>query len=125
MADAYIIDAVRTPRGIGKAGKGSLSHFHPGRLLAKVLEQVESRNNLNTEDVDDVVTRLTELPFPPFLEVGMSLDGLRVQRELHASNRSQVYLVEDTESGEQYCMKTPSVNFEDYTRTTQLPLLGI
>ncbi len=55
MADAYIIDAVRTPRGIGKAGKGSLSHFHPGRLLAKVLEQVESRNNLNTEDIDDVV----------------------------------------------------------------------
>ena len=55
MADAYIIDAVRTPRGIGKAGKGSLSHFHPSRLLAKVLEQVESRNNLNTEDVDDVV----------------------------------------------------------------------
>jgi len=55
MADAYIIDAVRTPRGIGKAGKGSLSHFHPGRLLAKVLEQVESRNDLNTEDVDDVV----------------------------------------------------------------------
>ena len=55
MADAYIIDAVRTPRGVGKPGKGSLSHFHPGRLLAKVLEQVESRNNLNTEDVDDVV----------------------------------------------------------------------
>lgn len=55
MTDAYIIDAVRTPRGIGKAGKGSLSHFHSGRLLAKVLEQVQSRNNLNTEDVDDVV----------------------------------------------------------------------
>ncbi len=55
MADAYIIDAVRTPRGIGKAGKGSLSHFHPGRLLAKVLEQVQSRNDLNTEEIDDVV----------------------------------------------------------------------
>jgi acetyl-CoA C-acetyltransferase len=55
MADAYIIDAVRTPRGIGKSGKGSLSHFHPGRLLAKVLEQVQSRNDLNTEEVDDVV----------------------------------------------------------------------
>ena len=55
MADAYIIDAVRTPRGIGKAGKGSLSHFHPSRLLAKVLEQVQSRNDLNTEEVDDVV----------------------------------------------------------------------
>ena len=29
MTDAYIIDAARTPRGIGKLGKGSLSEFHP------------------------------------------------------------------------------------------------
>lgn len=55
MTDAYIIDAVRSPRGIGKPGKGSLSHFHSGRLLAKVLEQLQSRNDLNTEEVDDVI----------------------------------------------------------------------
>ena len=29
MTEAYIIDAARTPRGIGKLGKGSLSEFHP------------------------------------------------------------------------------------------------
>ena len=55
MADCYIIDAARTPRGIGKAGKGALSHFHSGRLLAKVFENIEARNGLNTEDVDDIV----------------------------------------------------------------------
>ena len=32
MTEAYIIDAARTPRGIGKLGKGSLSEFHPGRI---------------------------------------------------------------------------------------------
>ena len=63
--------------------------------------------------IDDVINQLTRLQFPPFLEKGMILDGYRVLRELHASTRSQVYLVEDTTSGEQYCMKTPSVNFED------------
>jgi acetyl-CoA acetyltransferase len=31
MADAYIIDAARTPRGIGKQGKGALAEIHPGR----------------------------------------------------------------------------------------------
>ena len=41
------------------------------------------------------------------------LDGYRILRELHASTRSQVYQVEDIETGEQFCMKTPSVNFED------------
>ncbi len=55
MTDAYIIDAARTPRGIGKAGKGALSDFHSGRLLAKVFEAIGERNNLNTDDVDDVV----------------------------------------------------------------------
>ena len=55
MTDAYIIDAARTPRGIGKAGKGSLSEFHPSRLLAKVFEGIQSRNDLNTKDIDDVV----------------------------------------------------------------------
>jgi len=55
MTDAYIIDAARTPRGIGKAGKGALSEFHPSRLLAKVFEGIAERNDLRTEDIDDVV----------------------------------------------------------------------
>jgi acetyl-CoA C-acetyltransferase len=55
MADCYIIDAARTPRGIGKAGKGALSHFHSGRLLAKVFEAIGERNSLKTEDIDDIV----------------------------------------------------------------------
>ncbi|MBQ76656.1 MAG: acetyl-CoA C-acyltransferase [Gammaproteobacteria bacterium] len=55
MANAYIIDAARTPRGIGKAGKGALSEFHPGRLLAQVFETIEERNSLNTSEIDDVV----------------------------------------------------------------------
>ena len=55
MADAYIIDAARSPRGIGKAGKGSLSEFHPSRLLAKVFEGIAERNDLNTAEIDDVV----------------------------------------------------------------------
>ncbi|RDV06558.1 acetyl-CoA C-acyltransferase [Sphingorhabdus pulchriflava] len=55
MAEAYIIDAVRTPRGIGKPGKGALSHLHPQHLGATVLKALKERNNLDTETVDDVV----------------------------------------------------------------------
>ena len=35
MTDAYIIDAARTPRGIGKAGKGALSEFQPVQTAGK------------------------------------------------------------------------------------------
>ena len=55
MADAYIIDACRTPRGIGKQGKGALAHLHPGHLGRTVLEAIRDRNGIDTADVDDVV----------------------------------------------------------------------
>jgi serine/threonine protein phosphatase PrpC len=63
--------------------------------------------------IDAINRQLTRLPFPPELNVGDELDGYRVASELHTSNRSQVYLVEDLASGERLVMKTPSRNFED------------
>ena len=55
MTEAYIIDAVRTPRGIGKPGKGALSHLHPQHLAATVLKAIKERNKLDTATVDDVI----------------------------------------------------------------------
>ena len=55
MAEAYIIDAVRTPRGIGKVGKGSLAHLHPQILGATVLGAIRDRNGLDTATVDDII----------------------------------------------------------------------
>jgi acetyl-CoA C-acetyltransferase len=55
MAEVYILDAVRTPRGRGKAGKGALSCIHPQQLLAQTLNQLAQRSSLNKADVDDVV----------------------------------------------------------------------
>ncbi|WP_123712862.1 bifunctional protein-serine/threonine kinase/phosphatase [Sinobacterium caligoides] len=66
-------------------------------------------------DANDMYVRLTDLPFPPFLSPGMILDGYRIEREIHASNKSQLYIVTDVETDTRYCMKTPSVNFEDDT----------
>jgi len=43
MVDALIIDACRTPRGIGKAGKGALSGIHPQHLGATVLRALADR----------------------------------------------------------------------------------
>ncbi|MDG2046465.1 MAG: acetyl-CoA C-acetyltransferase [Halioglobus sp.] len=55
MTDAWIIDACRTPRGIGKKGKGALAEQHPQHLGATVLKAIAERNDLNTADVDDVI----------------------------------------------------------------------
>jgi acetyl-CoA C-acetyltransferase len=55
MAEAYIIDAVRTPRGRGKKGKGSLTEIHPQELLAQTLNRLAERGGIDREDVEDVV----------------------------------------------------------------------
>ena len=55
MTEAWIIDACRTPRGIGKAGKGALSSMHPQHLGAAVLKAIAERNKINTAEVDDII----------------------------------------------------------------------
>ncbi len=55
MPEAYIIDACRTPRGIGKVGKGALADLHPQHLAATVLKALAERNHLNTAEVDDIL----------------------------------------------------------------------
>lgn len=54
MADAFVYDAVRTPRGKGKKD-GSLHEVPAVRLGAKVLEALRDRNGLDTAQVDDII----------------------------------------------------------------------
>jgi acetyl-CoA C-acetyltransferase len=52
--EAYIYDAVRTPRGRGKAD-GSLHEVQPVQLLSTVLREIRDRNHLDTSLIDDVI----------------------------------------------------------------------
>jgi acetyl-CoA C-acetyltransferase len=52
--EAYIYDAVRTPRGRGKSD-GSLHEIQPVDLLATVLKAIKDRHNLDTSYIDDVI----------------------------------------------------------------------
>jgi acetyl-CoA C-acetyltransferase len=55
MTEAWIIDTTRTPRGIGRVGKGALADMHPQHLGATVLKALAERNDVNTADVDDII----------------------------------------------------------------------
>ena len=54
MTEAYIFDAVRTPRGKGKKD-GALHSVKPVDLVAGLLKALEKRNALDTSQVDDIV----------------------------------------------------------------------
>ncbi len=54
MSEAFVYDAIRTPRGKGKKD-GSLHEVKPVNLLAGLLTELQKRNDLDTAAVDDVV----------------------------------------------------------------------
>ena len=54
MSEAYIIDAIRTPRGKGKK-EGSLYQVKPITLLTTLLNELKDRHQLDTSKVDDIV----------------------------------------------------------------------
>jgi acetyl-CoA C-acetyltransferase len=68
MAEAYIYDAVRTPRGKGRA-TGALHTIAPIDLATTVLRAIPQRNNFDSALIDDVVLGLVE----PVAEQGGNL----------------------------------------------------
>lgn len=64
---------------------------------------------------DEVLRHQANLPFPPPLAPGMMLDGFRIDAELHASKRTQIYRAFDTVHQRAVILKTPSVLFDDDT----------
>jgi acetyl-CoA C-acetyltransferase len=66
--EAYIYDAIRTPRGKGKAG-GSLYEVKPIDLLCNLLEALKQRNDLDTSRVEDLLIATGE----PVNEQGMNI----------------------------------------------------
>jgi len=75
--------------------------------------QILRIDNLPEKTMNEAGRKLSELPFPPFMEDGTILDGYKIEKCLHVNNRSQVYVVRDVETNERFCMKTPSINFDD------------
>ncbi len=55
MPDAVIVEAVRTPVGIGKPGKGELSGIHPVDLSATVIDALVQRSGIDANAIDDVI----------------------------------------------------------------------
>ncbi|MDP2226965.1 MAG: bifunctional protein-serine/threonine kinase/phosphatase [Moraxellaceae bacterium] len=62
---------------------------------------------------DDSHLQAAQLPLPPDLAPGQTLDGLQVEAELHVSPRSQLYRVHDIHTRRVMVLKMPSRHFED------------
>jgi serine/threonine protein phosphatase PrpC len=77
--------------------------------------QIVRVDSLPWQDIHERVQQLTELPFPPILDVRSNFDGYKIVRNLHGTSRSHVYLAEDneTQSSRPIVIKTPSIDLQD------------
>ncbi len=69
--------------------------------------RVDSLPSIRLSEVQD---KVIELPLPPILEPRMKFDGYTIQRKLHSSSRSHVYLAQDNQTGDLGVIKAPSID---------------
>jgi len=98
MAEAYIYDAVRTPRGKGKQN-GSLHEQTSLQLATQVLQAIRDRNNLDTSKVDDVVMGVLS----PIGEQGGNLPRIAVLNAGYAETVAGIQVERFCASGLEAC----------------------
>ncbi len=113
ITDKRIASLISDTHDLQKAAQSVVQFALDNGSTDNITCQVLRIDTLPVQTANEAHQNLTRLPFPPELESGMILDGYRILREIHASNRTQVYKAEDVKSGQLVVIKTPSVNFED------------
>lgn len=108
MAEAYIVDALRTPTG---KRKGSLSHIHGADLGAHVLKAIVERNGIPADDYEDVVFGCLDAIGPlagniarsSWLAAGLPLHvpGVTIDRQCGSSQQAVHFAAQAVMSGTQ------------------------
>jgi len=108
MAEAYIVDALRTPTG---KRKGSLSHIHGADLGAHVLKALVERNGIPAENYDDVIFGCLDAIGPlagniartSWLAAGLPLHvpGVTIDRQCGSSQQAVHFAAQAVMSGAQ------------------------
>lgn len=108
MAEAYIIDAVRTP--IGRK-KGSLAHLHPADLGAHPIKALVQRTGIDAAAVDDVVWGCCDTIGPQAGDIGrtvwlvaglpMHVPGTTIDRQCGSSQQAVHFAAQGVMSGTQ------------------------
>ncbi len=124
MAQAYIVDALRSPTG---KRKGALSEIHAIDLGAHVLKALVARNNIPAEDYDDVIfgcvdtigSQAGDIARTSWLAAGLPLNvpGTTVDRQCGSSQQAVHFAAQAVMSGMQDVVAVGGVQ-----TMTQIPI---
>jgi serine/threonine protein phosphatase PrpC/predicted Ser/Thr protein kinase len=109
--DAFVAAAIRRHRtDLDAAARAIVEEAYRRGSADNLTAQIVVVDNLPLRDAAETRRHSTDLPLPPLLQARDSIDGYTVQRVLHASHRSHVYLAVDAESRARVLIKAPSVD---------------
>lgn len=124
MAEAYIVDALRSPTG---KRKGGLSHVHAIDLGAHVLKALVERNVIPSEDYDDVIfgcvdtigSQAGDIARTAWLAAGLAMNvpGTTVDRQCGSSQQALHFAAQAVMSGTQDVVAVGGVQ-----TMTQIPI---
>ncbi len=106
MAEAYIIDALRTP--VGRRGK-SLAGVHPLDLAAAPLAELVRRNNIDSEEYDEIILGCIDQVGPNSMDIARSawlaaglseaVPGTTIERQCGSGQQAVSYAAQAVMSG--------------------------
>ena len=110
----FIVNTINENRqNLDVAAKAIVGEAYEQGSTDNLTVQIVHIDELPSQDSNEIIQQITELPFPPILEARMDFDGYKIIREVHASSRSHVYLAMDCETDTQVILKTPSIDLRD------------
>lgn len=117
VTNSEIIEVINSyPNELNAAASAITKQAYDAGSDDNLSVQLLKIDSLPEQDVNERVQQLTELPFPPILEVRMTFDGYNILSKLHSSSRSHVYLATDNQQTghpKPIVIKTPSIDLKD------------
>ncbi len=113
---AFMVDAIRRekrdPGNIDAAARAIVDEALQRGSNDNLTVQIIVIDELPGHAADVMHQQLSGLALPPMLEARTIIDGYKIVREVHASNRSHIYLAVDIESNALVILKTPSIDLQ-------------
>ena len=102
----------RYPTDLDQAARTLVEEAYARGSDDNLTVQIVAIDDLPGQSANEIHQRVSELALPPILEARASIDGYKIVRELHGSNRSHIYLAVDTETDALVVLKTPSIDLQ-------------
>lgn len=111
--DAFFAKAIRTTRGdLDEAARAIVAEAYRRGSKDNLTVQIVAVEDLPDPGEGGLREQLARLAPPPALEARAEIDGYRIERSLHASARSHIYLATDLETGGRVVLKTPATELQ-------------